>query len=265
MARFENGDPHFRYHEDGFRIRDVAANRVVSVPLLNCYFAAAFVWDGRVYVVAGDYEDRPIWTIRRTILLSSDDLITWTKPRVILETTGEEHFFNYGICRAKDRFVLLYETNDARWPMFTMRFAESDDLLTWRKLPEQYIYGTDKYTGGPALYYDAAEGWFYLLYTNAAEGKPGFYDDRVARSRDLMTWQDARADRPMVEPNPSRFVNAARWPGVTEKSASDLEMCEFNGQTHIYWIHGDQQGATCGWNAVVDQPMFAVLRRFFEE
>lgn len=67
----------YKFHEDGFRIRNTAENRIISVPLLNHYFAIAYVWNDRVYIFAGDYEfDRPWWNIRRVNMISSDDLIT---------------------------------------------------------------------------------------------------------------------------------------------------------------------------------------------
>jgi alpha-L-fucosidase len=261
---FEGKEPQYRYHEDGFRIRDVASDRIISIPLLNHYFAIAYVWEDRVYVVAGDYEDRPWWHIRHTIMICSDDLITWTKPAVIMEAAGQEHLFNYALCRARGKFYLLYETNDSRWPAFTMRFCESDDLVTWRRLPESYIYGADKYTGGPALYYDQEEDWFYILYVNAVPGPCAYYDNRIARSKDLILWEEALADRPIVSPDPQRNINDKKWPGARECSASDLEMCEFNGQTYLYWINGNQQGASAGWEAVYDGPMFQFLRKYFE-
>ena len=30
-----------RFHEDGFRIRDILADRILSIPLINHYFASA--------------------------------------------------------------------------------------------------------------------------------------------------------------------------------------------------------------------------------
>jgi alpha-L-fucosidase len=258
---FDTTESYYRYHEDGFRIRDVAEDRIISIPLLNHYFAIAWVWEDKVYVVAGDYEDR-LWAIRHTIMITSEDLITWTKPKIIMEAQGEEHLFNYAVCRARGKFYMLYETDDSLWPAFTMRFCESDDGVNWRKLSENHIYGHDKYTGGPALYFDDEEDWFYILYLNALGDN--MYDNRIARSRDLITWQEAPTDRPFVSPNLQRSVNDRKWPEVMERSASDLEMCEFNGKTYLYWINGNQQGATAGWEAVYDGPMNQLLRTFFE-
>jgi len=45
--------PLHRFHEDGFRIRDVETDSIISIPLINHYFATAFVWDNRVHVFCG--------------------------------------------------------------------------------------------------------------------------------------------------------------------------------------------------------------------
>ena len=52
-------------HDDHFEIYNVEEDRIMSAPLYNCYFASAFVHDGRVYCFCIDYElDRPWWTAR---------------------------------------------------------------------------------------------------------------------------------------------------------------------------------------------------------
>lgn len=259
---FPGAAPGYRCHEDGFRIRDVESDRIVSIPLLNHYFAVAFPWEGRVHVVAGDYEEgRPWWHIRRAVMLSSDDLVTWTAPRVVLQAGPGERLFNYAVCRARGKFYLLYETDDRRWPPpFTLRFCVSDDLSRWRKLPPACRYGDGKYTGGPALYFDAEEDWFYCLYLEDLGGR---WETRVTRSRDLRRWHDAPAGRPVVAPVPGHPVDPGRWPGVTETSASDVELCEVGGRTLACWIAGDQQGAMVEYAAWHDGPLPALLRRFF--
>jgi alpha-L-fucosidase len=261
---FPGAKPQYRFHEDGFRIRDIAADRIIGIPLLNHYFAIAFTADDRVYVYAGDYEEsRPWWHIRRTVMIASDDLVTWTKPQVVLEAEGDERLFNYAVCRARGRFFMLYETDDRRWPPpFTLRFCESDDLVHWRKMGTECIYGTGKYTGGPALYYDSELDWFYCLYLDAMAGQG--YETRIARSHDFVCWEEAPPGRPVVTFDPRREIDPARWPGVKECSASDVELCEFQGKTHVYWINGNQQGPVRAYQTVFDGSAVSLLRKFFE-
>ena len=230
----------YRFHEDGFRIRDVETGRVISIPLLNHYFATAYVWGDRVYVYAGDLGlDQPWWHIQNLALISSADLVSWTAPQTVVTAENGEHLFNTAVCHDGRRFVMLYETDDARWPKFTFKFCESDDLVHWRRLPDA-LYGTDKYVGGPALY--VADGWFYCLYLKDLGNE--HYETHITRSRDLVRWEDAPADRPFLTFDPQRATNPARYPHVRERNASDVELCEWQEKTVIYFNGGDQQ--RCG-------------------
>ncbi len=227
----------FRFHEDGFRIYDVEKDRIISIPLLNHYFASAFVWEDRVYVYCGDYEEElPWWNIRKVVMIFSEDLIHWSKPKVVIWAEGEEHLFNTSVTRSGDRFVLLYETDDPAYPKFTFKFCQSTDLVHWEKIPEA-IYGKDKYVGGPALYFE--EGWFYLLYL--AEVGDGYYQTQITRSKDLVHWEDAPADRPFLTPDPTHVTDPIHYPEIYEKNASDVELCYWDGKTIIYYNGGDQQ------------------------
>lgn len=259
---FPGKEHSYRFRENGFRIVDVAEDRIISIPLLNNYFAVAFPWENRCYVFTGAFDSgsKP-WQLHKTLMMYSDDLISWSKPQVVLESNPDERLFNYAICRARGKFYMLYETNDPRWPAFTMRFCESDDLIKWRKLDCEHIYGTDKYTGGPALYFDHEEDIFYLLYVNSVHTN---FDTRIARSKDLITWEDASPDRIVLDVDTKRDVDAERFPGAKECSASDIELCEFQGKTHIYWICGNQQGAATEYCEVYNGSMVSFLRAFFE-
>ncbi len=45
--------------------------------------------------------------------------MNWTKPIVVLRAEPQEKFFNVSVCRGRDAFVLLVESNDPKWPPFT--------------------------------------------------------------------------------------------------------------------------------------------------
>ena len=134
---------------------------------------------------------------------------------------------------------MLYETDDKSWPKFTFKHCESDDLVHWRKIPEA-LYGTDKYVGGPALYFE--DGWYYTLYLEDLGG--GYYETRITRSRDLVDWQDAPENRAFLTFDPDRYTNPIHYPEVRELNASDVELCEWKGKTIIYFNGGDQ--LNCG-------------------
>ena len=152
-------------HLDTVRIRDVEADKIVSVALRVHQFATLFVWQDRAYVFgAKRINGDPLRRARTISLTSSADLVHWTEPQTVFEGQGNEHIFNTAVCRGPDQFILLYETDDAKYPAFTFKYCESDDLVHWRLIPDA-LYGTDRYVGGPALYYEG--DWYYTLYLEA--------------------------------------------------------------------------------------------------
>ena len=250
----------YRFHEDEVRIRDVEADRIVSVPLRNHYFGMAFVWEGRVYLFAGDYaDDAEWWHITRTSMTWSEDLVHWSEPRRVLCAEGGEHIFNYGVCHDGRRFVLLYETDDRRWPAFTFKYCESGDLAGWRRIPAA-LFGVEKYVGGPALYYEG--GRCYTLYLHDLGGK---WETRLARSADLIHWDEAPDGRPFLTFDVRHRPDPERFPEVWEINASDAELCEWQGRTLVYFCGGDQYTAGDLQRAEFDGTPRELLEHFYEE
>lgn len=226
------------FHEDEVRIRDVASDEIVSVPLKNHGFGTVLTWNGRVYVFAGSYgKGKPWRQMTEITMTSSKDLRKWTKPKTVLRASGNEYFFNTAVCKAKDKFILLYETNDDRWKPFTFRYVESTDLENWKEIPDA-VYGKEKYVGGPALYFEG--GWYYTLYLESL--KKG-YETRITRSKDLIHWEDAPADRPFITFDTAHKNIPLINPAISESNASDVELCYFNGQTILYFTGSDQTTA----------------------
>lgn len=253
---FPGAQPYYRFHEDEIRIRDVASGAIISVPLRGHYYGSGFVHDNRVHVFAGAYDQQmKIATINRVV---SDDLVTWSDPIPAIVSEGDEGLFNTAVCRGPDRFILLYETNDSRWPPFTFKYCESDDLVHWRRIPGAF-YGTDKYVGGPALYY--ADGWYYTLYLQALPGPQ--YETRITRSRDLVRWQDASEGRPVLPVVPSHVPDTAH-PEVCELSASDAELCSWRGRTLVYFNSGNQLGINGLEQAEYDGTPAEMLAHYFD-
>jgi len=251
--------PQYRFHEDEIRVRDVESDRIVSAPLRNHYFGHGFVWEDRLYLFAGDYgHDRPWWHIRRLVMISSRDLIHWDEPRVVIESEGNEHLFNTAVCRGADRFILLYETDDERWPKFTFKYCESDDLIHWKRIPDA-IYGKDKYVGGPALYYEG--GWYYTLYLRSLGGK---WQTCVTRSVDLVQWDDAPEDRPFLTFDPTHRPDPELHPDVYECNVSDAELCQWQGKTVVYFYGGNQRAEGDLQMAQFDGSPRELLEHYYE-
>ncbi|GMW03122.1 MAG: hypothetical protein AMXMBFR84_42580 [Candidatus Hydrogenedentota bacterium] len=225
-----------RFQEDQVRIRDLETDEIISVALTGHGLGMAFVWEGRVYVFAGNWGTEKKWQIKAIEMTYSDDLIHWSEPRVVLRAGEGERFFNVSVCRGRDAFVLLVESDDARWPAFTFKYFTSDDLIDWTPV-EHAQYGREKYVGGPALYFYG--DYFYTLYLQSLGD--GYYETRVARSKDLVHWQDAPVERPVVTYDPLQTVHEIRPPEIREKNASDVEIYEWEGKTYAYFTGGDQQ------------------------
>jgi alpha-L-fucosidase len=232
------GKPGDSFHEDSVHIRDVESGKIVSSALANHGFGTVLVWNDSVYVFAGDYgQNKPWRQITSITMTSSADLKNWTQPQTVLKAGSNEFFFNTAVCRARDKFVLLYETNDPAWIPFTFRYCESTDLKNWKPIPNA-VYGKDKYVGGPALYYEG--GWYYTLYLEAL--KPG-YETRITRSGNLVDWMDAPTGRTFLKFDSSHKNIPLLQPPVRESNASDAELCYYKGNTIIYFTGSDQTTA----------------------
>jgi hypothetical protein len=221
-------------------LRDVAADRALCSFGRGYSLASAFAWGDTLYVYGARWQDHRWHDVSE---FSSRDLVTWSEPRVVIAENPDEQLFNQSVCRAGDRFVMSYESNDPRWPAFTIKFAESQDLVTWRKLP-QVVFGTDRYTACPCLRY--VDGWYYMMYLERRTPHWAF-ETFMTRSRDLREW----------EPSPRNPILA---PGHAECcNASDPDVAEFEGRVLLYYAYGDQMT----WGEVTRAEYQGTLREFF--
>ncbi|MDP6125779.1 MAG: hypothetical protein QGH20_08495 [Candidatus Latescibacteria bacterium] len=230
------GDHYLRIRELGGGTGDVgSAEEFADGKLLTEFgdgmtFGVPFVWDDTVYVYA-TLADKP--EVDDIFLFWSNDMSMW-QQRVVV-AGQDERLFNCSVCRAGDRFVMSYESNDKTWPAFTIKFAESDDLMSWRKIStDEAIYGTDRYTACPSLRF--LDGYFYMWYLEKRGGHLSqgdddwFFETFLTRSQDLLDWQQSPAN-PILTPAPSEDINN-----------SDIDFCEFEESMIIYYSWGSQRG-----------------------
>jgi alpha-L-fucosidase len=150
---------------------------------------------------------------------------------------------------------------------FTMRFAESRNLLDWKLLPEECVYTKERYSACPALRF--LDGWFYMLNLEARPGPN--YETHVVRSKDLIRWEPSPFN-PVLKASPEDklIVNPKITANQRAKNAkavdlnnSDVDLCEFRGKTIITYSWGNQQGTEFLAQAVYDGSLENFLKGFF--
>jgi len=184
--------------------------------------ASAHVEGDRVIVSASrffenDWHDVTVFT--------STDLKTWTQDVAIVQEPNE-NLFNSSICKSPEGYIMAYESNIPTWPAFTTKFAKSQDLKNWEKLPDA-VFGTDRYTACPTIRYH--DGYYYVFYLEHRSPR-WYFQTYVTRSRDLKSWYRS-SKNPVVSP-------VEIDDGI---NASDPDLVEFDGKTYLYYAVGDQR------------------------
>ena len=228
-----------------FRFRDMTDMKTFSAPFgFDLHLGNAFVKDDHIVVTA--VED---WGKGRFYEMESDDMVHWTEPRVILEDPAWEGY-NTSICEADGRYVMAFELGKPKELVhvaFTMFFAESTDLKTWRIIPEA-VFGRDIYTGAPLLRFH--NGFFYFFHLEGSY-EEGFITV-VARSGDLKNWEWGRRtvlersqeDR-MILPRAATFFTQQQLLHIASAvhiNVSDLDMCDYDGRLLLCYSWGNQRG-----------------------
>ena len=227
--------------------------------LTNSTLGTALIWGDRVYVYAVTAQSSEGG---KTVNMTwSRDLRTWSEPVKMLDSP-KGGIFNVAVTRDNKGLAFLFESNGYGQP-FTMCYGRvKKPTDTWNPgIIEGARYGMNKYTGGPALYYEG--DWYYTLYLEALG--QGRYETRVTRSKDLKTWQDAPVNRPFITFDPEKTNLPLRPKPFRETNASDVELCLHNNQTVLYWTGGDQiRGGDLQWG-IHDGKPGTLLELFFPD
>ncbi len=202
-------------------ITEVKTGRQISRFAYGYGLASLVVEDGQVWVFASRWEDG---TWNDVTLFRSTDLSTWSSRKVLEQGRGE-HIFNTSVCKDADRYVMAYETDDPRYVPFTVKFARSNDLVNWDKIPGA-LFGPDRYAACPCLRY--SDGWYYMLYLEHLSPR-WWFETYMVRSKDLRTWFPSPRN-PILSPGKGEGINT-----------SDPDLVEFEGKVYLYYCIGDQR------------------------
>jgi alpha-L-fucosidase len=250
-----------------FRFVDLSDNSVVTELGKNHHLGCAYT-DSEFIYVSGM---RNTWGGDTVTIFRSYDLAVWEEYPTTFPGWG---IFNTGICKMNGIYTLLMEINspveEAGKSPFTFRFAQSDDMINWRLTPSDCVFQKDRYAGGPAIYTFPGDPNYYVLYLEALPG--GFYTTCIARGTDLKTWEyspvnpvlmyDAAEDKRIANP----FLTQAERERIEfahDVNNSDMELCEWNGQTIITYSWGNQHGNEFLAEAVYDGTPHELLSGFF--
>jgi alpha-L-fucosidase len=268
LYRFEYVRTNYKPNRTGasyFRFIDVDSGQPTPAFAANYHLGSAHVQDDTVFVYGvnawGGSELRVFW---------SKDLETWLS-QTALNLPGWE-IYNNSVCKGEGRHVMSFEIGappEETGEAFTIRFAESNDLLHWQLMPSECVYSKDRYTACPALRF--LDGYYYMIYLEARPGPT--YEPHIVRSQDLVHWQSSPfnpimqfSEEDKIIANPeltaSQRAHIARAVNINN---ADVDLCEFNGRTIIYYCWGNQKGIEFLAYAVYDGTLESFLRGYFPE
>jgi alpha-L-fucosidase len=266
LYRFEYVRENYHGNKTGassFCFVDVATGKATPAFAKGQHLGCSFVDGDTVYAFGVDK-----WNGSKISVFRSKDLEKW-ESKLALAIPGWG-LFNTSVCKADGRYVMAIEVGEPKEIVgvpFTMFFAESRDLLTWKLLPLDCVYSKEKYTACPALRY--LDGFFYMIYLEARPGPT--YETHIVRSRDLKRWESSRLNPVLAfSEEDKRIANPKLTPEQRKAIAqakdinnSDVDLCEFKGRTIIYYSWGNQQGTEFLAEAVFDGTLAEFLKGWF--
>lgn len=249
-----------------FRFVDVATGEETPGFAQGYHLGSAFVEGDTAYAFGVN-----IWDGDEIRVFWSKDLKTWeSKTALKLPNWG---IFNTSVCKGKGRYVMAFEIGrppEETGAPFTIRFAESKDLRTWKLTPKECVFAKDRYTACPAIRY-LDDGYYYMIYLEALPGPA--YVPHIVRTKDLVKWESSPLNPVMNYSFEDKYIaNPKLTPEERERiqkavdiNNSDIDLCEFQGKTHIIYSWGNQHGIEHLAQAIYDGPMDQFLRSFFPD
>ena len=248
-----------------FRFIDVESGESTPAFARGYHLGSAYVQDDTVFVYGVD-----CWGGSRIRVFWSRDLKRWSsRPALTLPGWG---IYNNSVCRGRERYVMAIELGEPPEVVgvpFTIRFAESEDLINWRLTSPRCVYSKDRYTACPTIRF--LDDYYYMIYL---EAKPGpAYEPHITRSRNLIQWQSSPFNPVMsFSADDKRIANPEltaeqreRIAGAVNVNNSDIDLCEFGGKTIIYYSWGNQQGTEFLAKAIYEGTLREFLLGFFPE
>jgi alpha-L-fucosidase len=245
------------------RFMEVATGKATPAFAKGQHLGCAFVEGDTVYSFGVEK-----WGGSKITAFKSKDLEKWDSYLAL--TIPGWGLFNTSVCKADGRYVMAIEVGEPKEVVgvpFTIFFAESKDLLHWKLLPQDCVYSKEKYTACPALRYLDSD--FYMIYLEARPGPT--YESHIVRSTDLRRWESSRLNPVLAFSDDDKKIANPKLTAEQRKTIveakninnSDVDLCEYQGKTIIYYSWGNQQGKEFLAEAIYNGTLAHFLRAFF--
>ncbi|MEX2565666.1 MAG: hypothetical protein WD431_06975 [Cyclobacteriaceae bacterium] len=213
-------------------------------------FVSAYVNGDELNVFALEFSDfGKIMNSKGINRFVTTDLKTWTQETVI-HPEGNEHLFNSSVCKDEEGFLMAYESDQP--VKFCFKFARSNNLSTWEKIPDLVFTGENReYSACPVIRY--FKPYYYVIYLHAPKIGHNGWISYMARSKDLADWE-LTSFNPVLQADPAEG-----------KNASDVDLIEFEDRTYLYYATGDQATWSTIRVAMYDGPMKEFYEGYFPE
>ena len=219
------------------KVQDLFTCEEVSRFGTDFSFASAFVNGNELNMFATETPEKPDndeWTTN-VYRFWTTDLKTW-KKKMVLPRIGDKHILNTSVCKdPRGGYLMAYESDGPTgWETW---LARSKDLSKWERTEGLKFVGI--IFANPTIRYVAP--YYYLISGTHRTASPitdyqyhldsTRYITVLYRSKDLITWDLSPTKYPMLEPT-------AQEGGINN---TDADLFEYEGNTYVYYITGDQQ------------------------
>lgn len=283
VSEFESSDKDRHFY---IRARDYK-NDITYPGFAHGYpFASAYTENGVVYVFCTSLRDGKPMTMYQSddsaewhdprggssvMMFWSSDLTNWQRKE-ILRVPGWR-MWNTSVCKGEYEYIMAIEvggegTEEIAGHGFTSFFARSKDIMNWEMMGNDCCYTRERYNACPALRY--FEGWYYMICLEALPVTR--YAPYIYRTRDFRDWTVSVHNPIMMFGDDDRVPHPMSKLTEKEKDIletgvninnSDVDLCEFEGKTYIYYANGDQMMYSFLCEAVYDGTLGEFLKGFF--
>ena len=254
------------------RIRDFETNELGEPFGFGNHFFSCHAENGVLYVYCTNETADGSRGGDTLLCYTSSDFVRW-EEHVVIRREGWA-FYNTSVCKGRDgKYILAIEAGrpaELVGKGFTNFFATSDDLVHWTMMDDSIRYSDKRYTACPVLRYVAGDDYYYMICLEALPLKR--YASYIYRTKDFMTWEVGLHNPVlMVDENDRRIMEGRSFPKETEElihtylniNNCDIDLCEFEGRTHIIYLTGDQMTVGFACLAVYDGPLDQFFPSFF--